>query len=117
SDNRSVFFMFSGQGSQYQGMARDLYRSNEVSGISVIFKRHLTQVLQLLPSDEKQDFIDTMFGYDNPQKINATEFSQFSLFAVSYALAQTLIEIGITPNGMLGHSIGEITAATISGVF
>lgn len=116
SSNKCVFFMFSGQGSQYQGMARDLYYSPETTGLAAIFKRHFSTVVELLSSDERNDFLEIIFGHDNPQTINETQHSQFALFAISYTLAQMLIELGIKPRAMLGHSVGELTAATIAGV-
>ncbi len=94
-----------------------LYYSKDNSGISFIFRQELNQVLDLLPKSERQSFLDSLFDKKNPQKINETELSQLVLFSISYALAKTLISLGVKPTGLIGHSIGELTAATVSGVF
>ncbi|MHB8066250.1 MAG: type I polyketide synthase, partial [Ruminiclostridium sp.] len=117
SCNQNVFLMFPGQGSQYQGMGRDIYFSADNSEVSRIFKRQIDQVFSLLKAEERDEFLQLMYGDENPQKINQTEYTQFALFATSYALAKTVIELGIHPAGMLGHSIGEVTAAVVAGVF
>ncbi|RCX18754.1 amino acid adenylation domain-containing protein [Anaerobacterium chartisolvens] len=114
---RNIYFMFSGQGSQYQGMGRGLYLSEDHSGLSGIFKRHIDRVLDMLEEEERGEFIEIMYGSEDPQKINQTEYTQFAIFATGYALAKTMMELGINPAGMIGHSIGEVTAAAVAGVF
>lgn len=113
----SVCFMFSGQGSQYQGMARDLYNSNDSSGVASLFKQHLNDVLSFVPTTKLDDYLGVIFGSASSDLINQTEYSQFALFSIEYALAKVIIDLGIKPNIMLGHSIGELVAATIAGVF
>lgn len=117
SDKRNVYFMFSGQGSQYQGMGRGLYLSGNESRLSEIFKRHIEKVFDMLDEEERGEFLEIMYGSENPQKINQTEYTQFAIFATGYALAKTMMELGIKPAGMIGHSIGEVTAAAVAGVF
>ncbi|HVT61908.1 MAG TPA: amino acid adenylation domain-containing protein, partial [Legionellaceae bacterium] len=89
----------------------------ETSGITAIVKHHLHNIFKLLPKNDIEPLREIIFGHNDSQKINETQFSQIALFIISYALAKALIDIGITPIGMVGHSIGEITAATIAGVF
>lgn len=112
-----IVFMFSGQGSQYTGMLRDIYHADEPYGIGNCVKKYLKTIFNLLPEDEATVLIDILFSEENNAKINETQYSQLAIFAISYALAKTLIELGIQPNALVGHSVGEITAATVAGVF
>ncbi|WP_197485800.1 acyltransferase domain-containing protein, partial [Oleiphilus sp. HI0061] len=61
------------------------------------------------------DLIHILFS-DDPS-LHLTENTQIALFSVGYAIASSLMELGIKPDGMMGHSIGELAAATLSGVF
>ena len=62
-------------------------------------------------------------GRSNPRvlrtttRINRTEFAQPAIFALQYAQAQALAELGAEPAWLLGHSIGEYAAAAIAEVF
>ncbi len=114
---RNVYLMFPGQGSQYQGMGRELYYSGDKSEVSGIFKSYIDEIFGLLNEGERHEFMQLLYGDKEPQKINQTQYTQFVLFATSYALAKTVIKLGIQPVGMIGHSIGEVTAAAVAGVF
>ncbi|WP_339308746.1 amino acid adenylation domain-containing protein [Paenibacillus sp. FSL L8-0435] len=114
---RPVYFMFPGQGSQYQGMGAELYRSTEQTGLAPIFRSYIQEILDLLPAEEREDMLSVVYGDQHPERINQTEYSQFALFMTSYALAKSLLDLGIKPDGMIGHSIGELAAAAVAGVF
>ena len=109
--NRPVAFLFSGQGSQYRGMAAGLLES------SPVFRRIFHSCAEILQPE--LDFDLTTFltaGSDDP-RIQQTAFAQPALFALEYSLARTWMEYGVHPVAMLGHSIGEYAAACIAGVF
>lgn len=108
-----VVFMFSGQGSQYVNMGRDLYENNE------IFRKEADWCFEWLQTYIGIDYKEVLYpqsGNNTDEKIRQTQFAQVLIFVVEYALAKTLITWGIKPRVVIGHSIGEFVAACISGV-
>ncbi|WP_446664817.1 beta-ketoacyl synthase N-terminal-like domain-containing protein [Flexivirga sp. B27] len=107
-----VAFMFSGQGSQYPGMAAELARDEPA------FAAALDECLALMDPQ-----IRTLVCEPAPSRSDAatalaqTANTQPALFAVEYALAKLWISKGVEPGALLGHSIGEYVAATLAGVF
>lgn len=105
-----IVFMFSGQGNQYSKMTVDLYTNSE------FYKKELDNCFEIIKSITNEDYKDYIFG-NTSVDINQTLYSQPLLFIVEYSLAKYLMHIGIVPDIMIGHSIGEYTAACLSGVF
>lgn len=113
TSSRPVVFLFPGQGTQYVDMGRELYDTVPA------FKAELDKCLNLLQQFMRVDPRTVLFTDSKDHDsdlINQTEFTQPLLFSIEYALAKTLIHWGIKPEAMVGHSIGEYTAAAISGV-
>ena len=110
---RSVVFMFTGQGAQYANMGADLYRAEPV------FRRHLDECCELLKPHLQLDLRSILFTADAAagERLNATEFSQPAIFAVEYAMARLWMSWGVRPRAMIGHSIGEYVAACLAEVF
>jgi len=115
-EKRPVVFMFPGQGNQYIHMGLPLYKTHEV------FKRTIDECSMILKEELGFDIRTVLFPAAADEetaalKINETYITQPVLFMVSYAQAQLLISLGIQPDMLIGHSVGEYVAATISGVF
>jgi acyl transferase domain-containing protein len=101
-------FLFTGQGSQYVTMGLDLYKNN------LIFKEFFDKAVTEVNKHINQNLFDIIFTTKDCNLIDQTEFTQPSLFALEYALAKTWLAYGITPDIVMGHSVGEFAAATIS---
>lgn len=109
-------FIFPGQGSQHIRMAAGLYTS------APIFTEVLDQCCDLLIPHLDLDLRTLLFPDASEEtqataRLNETRCTQPALFAVEYALASQLIAWGLEPATMLGHSIGEYTAACLANVF
>ncbi|MEU6479380.1 type I polyketide synthase [Streptomyces sp. NPDC047017] len=109
----SVAFLFTGQGAQYPGMGRDLYERYPV------FRRHLDACDRLFAAPLGRSVKDIMFGEapDSAEAIDRTEFTQPALFSLEYATARLWMSWGVRPTVLLGHSVGEIAAAALAGLF
>lgn len=108
-----VILMFPGQGSQYQEMGRELAQTWPR------FAAHFQNAVKAFTDRFDLDLSTALEGVEseNGPLLNTTLYTQPALFCVEWALARSLLDCGLTTKGVLGHSIGEITAATIAGVF
>lgn len=113
--NRKVVFMFPGQGAQYNSMGLELYNRFDV------FRQSVDQCFNILNDEdfpENKHYSDIFFERTEDKiLIDKTQYTQPLLFIVEYALARYLESIGVKPDVMIGHSLGEYVAATIAGVF
>ena len=108
-------FMFSGQGAQYPGMTLELYEEEPV--FREEFDRCCALASPLLGNDLKKIIFEAREDPAGEELISQTLYTQPALFTVEYSLARLLMEYGIQPAAMVGHSIGEYVAACISCVF
>lgn len=112
SDLGPIIFSFPGQGSQFPGMGL---------AFSVLpgFSENIENCLSAFAFDSeisnliRQSLFEKTFLKSN---IDDTSLAQPSLFVLEYAIAKSLMQIGITPSALVGHSLGEITAMCLAGV-
>ncbi len=111
----SIVFMFAGQGTQSVGMARRLCETEPV------FRDALEACLQHLEPSIGARLRDLMIGDADDEASAAAlaspELTLPALLSVEYALVQVWRAWGVRPDAVIGHSYGELVAATVGGVF
>ncbi len=105
-----VAFLFAGQGAQLPGMGRALADADEG------FRRALQRVAEAVDqASADRPLLDVMWS--DSAALNDTRWTQPALFALEVALAAWWRGRGVEPDLLVGHSIGELSAATVAGVF
>jgi non-ribosomal peptide synthase protein (TIGR01720 family) len=113
---KKIVFMFPGGGTQYVNMARDLYEQEP------LFKQTLDSCAALFKRKMDLNLIDLIYPDDARIEQNTAILQRpknffAALFAVEYSLAKLWMSWGVKPDAMIGHSMGEYTAACIAEVF
>ena len=105
-------FLFSGQGSQYLHMGRQLYLAQPA------FRAAFERCREGLRGHLEGDLAELLYGEQASEAaLRQTALLQPALFALEYALAQMWQSWGVVPSLVVGHSLGEYVAACVAGVF
>jgi acyl transferase domain-containing protein/acyl-CoA synthetase (AMP-forming)/AMP-acid ligase II/acyl carrier protein len=110
-ENTSSVWLFTGQGSQYTGMAKTWYESNPV------FKERLDSFDRILRSHWPFSLLELLWDPSKATFLDDTRYTQAALFAIQMAMVETLRSWGLKPDALIGYSVGEYTAACVAGIF
>jgi acyl transferase domain-containing protein len=103
--------MYSGQGSQYYNMGKELYLKNDV------FRRHMNLCSDLLSHELDRPLTEVI--YDESKKtenFDSILYTHPAIFSIGYSLTHVLMESGLRPDYLLGYSLGEFVASVVAGV-
>lgn len=111
-DRPKTAWLFTGQGSQFPGMAQGLFDTEPV------FTDTVSRCADVLDGVLPRPLLDVLFdtGPDSEQTLRDTTFAQPALFAVAMGLARLWQSWGVEPDVVLGHSVGQYAAACVAGV-
>lgn len=109
---RKLAFLYTGQGSQFPGMAKSLFDQFPS------FREAFEDCSERFDESFEEDLYSVALGTDpkHAALLERTDYGQAALFAVEYALTQLYVkEYSLEPAGVFGHSLGEIVAACVAG--
>ncbi len=103
---KPLAFVYPGQGSHYAGMSHELYQTFPV----------IREWMDRAAEVAEFDLLQLMF-FNNEEDLQKTRWQQPALFTMEFAMVQYLLSLGIKPSAQAGHSLGELTALCVAGVY
>ncbi|MFI1369357.1 type I polyketide synthase [Streptomyces griseochromogenes] len=110
AEEGQAVFVFPGQGAQWDGMGREMAVS------SPVFAARLAECERALAPYVDWSLTDVLAGADGAPELERADVVQPALWAVMVSLAAVWEAAGVTPGAVVGHSQGEIAAATVAGI-
>lgn len=107
--NPKVVFLFTGQGGQYVNMGRQLYEGEPV------FRSVIDRCDELLRPHLPKSLHSVLYPESADTPLDETRYTHVAMFAIQYGLAALWRSWGVEPSLIMGHSVGEIVAATVAG--
>jgi acyl transferase domain-containing protein/acyl carrier protein/ubiquinone/menaquinone biosynthesis C-methylase UbiE len=106
-----VAFVMSGQGPQWWGMGRELMRHEPV------FRRTMERCAAAMEGYARFSLLEELARTEETSQMHRTEIAQPAIYAMQMALAELWKSWGVEPAAVVGHSVGEIAAACVAGIF
>lgn len=110
SNSPNIVFVYSGMGSEWIGMGKELYHTNS------IFKKCIEHVDAELKKHISWSLVEELLKDNNKNSITNAEFAQVANFAIQLGLTEMWKSIGVYPSAVIGHSYGEVMAFYTSGI-
>jgi len=107
--DQAPVFVFSGQGPQWWGMARELLQHNHC------FRQQIELIDAEMQTWADWSLLDELLADEDHSHMQDTAYTQPALFAIQMGLTALLAEFGIRPAAVTGHSVGEVAAACVAG--
>jgi acyl transferase domain-containing protein/thioesterase domain-containing protein/acyl carrier protein len=108
--NATPVFVFSGQGSQWWGMGRELLREEKV------FREQFEECDRLFREFGNWSLMEELSSGEKSSRLRQTEIAQTAVFSLQIALAALWQSWGVKPSAVVGHSVGEVAAAHTAGI-
>lgn len=109
--NEQTVFVFSGQGSQYYNMGKELYSKD------ITFRKNMLSLDRIFEDITGCSVISHLYSQEKPAGMfEDTYYTHPAIFMLEYSLAQTLIEKSVYPDYVLGSSLGEYAACAVANV-